>query len=394
MIFRWFLSSTVRNAVEMKKHVRKLLRAQSDLLSEDRRSQIQESMDQLAATLKSGESHEKIESATQDLQKIASANLIPYPHAGIRENIEVFLVAVAIAMGVRTFFLQPFKIPTGSMQPTLYGITDENLLVEDPDAEIPGFFKKTYLSWFKGTSYYHVQAKESGVLNEMDERPTQIFPLISKYRFRIGSSWHTVWFPSDENFARRAGLRPGEYYEKGEDVIKLKVRSGDHLFVDRFTYNFRKPKRGEIIVFETQGIPMLKQDTFYIKRLVGLGGEEMQMGDDQHVSINGKRLDASVPHFENVYTFDKEWKPDSYFGHANMQVVRDHRVRTSMENFKYFPNKDHVFKVRENHFVVLGDNTMNSFDSRGWGDFPQEKVIGQSFFVYWPISERFGWSHR
>lgn len=120
----------------------------------------------------------------------------------------------------------------------------------------------------------------------------------------------------------------------------------------------------------------------------------MQMGEDQHVSINGERLDASVPHFENVYTFDKEWKPDSYFGHANMQIVRDHRIRTSMDNFKYFPNKDHVFKVRENHLVVLGDNTMNSFDSRGWGDFPQEKVIGQSFFVYWPISERFGWSHR
>ncbi len=393
MIFRWFLSSTVRNAVEMKKHVRKLVRAQSDLLTPERKEKIQTAINNLSDALREDSDKEKIEAATQELQNVASENLIPYPSPGIRENIEVFLVAVAVAMGVRTFFLQPFKIPTGSMQPTLYGITHESYL-DEPETEFPGFFKQRYLSWVKGISHYHVQAKESGVLNQLDEKPVQVFPLISKYRFRIGDSWHTVWFPSDENFAQRAGLRPGEYYEKGEDVIKLKVKSGDHLFVDRLIYNFRKPKRGEIIVFETQGIPKLKQDTFYIKRLVGLGEEELQIGDDQHLLVNGRRLDASVPHFENVYTFDRDWRPESYFGHANMKVVQDNRVRTSMDNFKYFPNGEHVFKVRKDHYVVLGDNTLNSFDSRGWGDFPQEKVIGKSFFVYWPISDRFGWSHR
>jgi type IV secretory pathway protease TraF len=42
----------------------------------------------------------------------------------------------------------------------------------------------------------------------------------------------------------------------------------------------------------------------------------------------------------------------------------------------------------------MGDNTMNSFDSRGWGAFPATNVIGKSFFVYWPITDRFGWGHR
>ncbi len=53
------------------------------------------------------------------LEKAANKWLKPYPNATIRENVEVLLVALAVAMGIRTFFLQPFKIPTGSMQPTL-----------------------------------------------------------------------------------------------------------------------------------------------------------------------------------------------------------------------------------------------------------------------------------
>jgi signal peptidase I len=42
----------------------------------------------------------------------------------------------------------------------------------------------------------------------------------------------------------------------------------------------------------------------------------------------------------------------------------------------------------------MGDNTMNSLDSRYWGDFPATCVIGKSFFVYWPITSRFGWGNQ
>jgi signal peptidase I len=42
----------------------------------------------------------------------------------------------------------------------------------------------------------------------------------------------------------------------------------------------------------------------------------------------------------------------------------------------------------------MGDNTMNSSDSRFWGDFPGRQVIGKSFFVYWPITKRFGWGNQ
>jgi signal peptidase I len=166
-------------------------------------------------------------------------------------------------------------------------------------------------------------------------------------------------------------------------IISVKVTSGDRLFVDRFTYNFRRPQRGEIIIFETNGIDKIQQGTHYIKRLIGLSGETLRIGDDRHVVADNVRLDASTPHFENVYGIDPEGKPaeDRYSGHVN-------------NIGKIFTDGKSEFRVRPGHYFVMGDNTMNSLDSRFWGDFAQEKVVGKCFFVFWPISSRFGWGVR
>ncbi|MEI7732340.1 MAG: signal peptidase I [Verrucomicrobiota bacterium] len=392
---RWFFSKTLRQAVDMRRHVHKLMRAQCDILSPQAIEVIEQACRELYQVTETASDQKKLLEGMATLEKVANQWLKPYPHAGYRENIEVFLVAIAVAMGIRTFFLQPFKIPTGSMQPTLYGITEEDLR-NKPDVTVPSGFQAFVDSWFKGTSYFHIVAKADGELKGVSA-PIKLLLFNLKQIIYIGDESYTVWFPPD-NFPVRAGLADKQAngmliphtFKAGEDIVKVKVISGDHLFVDRVSFNFRHPERGDIIVFETKGISMLPQNQFYIKRMVAKGNEEVKIGNDQHLRINGKRLDAGTPGFENVYTFGKEYREGRYFGHVNAEMAYKIGKNIPARNF---PDEQATYVVPKNSYLAMGDNTMNSWDSRDWGYVPRDNVIGKSFFVYWPFGERFGWSH-
>src|SRR5690606_16987788 len=67
-----------------------------------------------------------VEQAAGVITEAIRAVLPPHRSPRIRENLEIIVVAIAVAMAFRTFFIQPFRIPTGSMQPTLFGITYES----------------------------------------------------------------------------------------------------------------------------------------------------------------------------------------------------------------------------------------------------------------------------
>ena len=388
MMLQWFLSRTVRQLTAMRKHVQKLLNHQRDILSPQAIEGVESAMASCQMAVAGNSDKAALEKQMDNLEKAANKWLKPYPNAAWRENVEVLLVALAVAMGIRTFFLQPFKIPTGSMQPTLYGVTSQNLLNE-PNCKIPTGLTRVR-EWFAGTSYIHLVAENDGPV-EMIDRPFRILIFNIWQKLVAGGKTYVMWFPPDYgappagSLEGRAGLRFDQSFHKGEDIIKLRVNAGDHLFVDRIMYNFRPPTRGEIIVFETKGIDSLPQDQFYIKRLVALGGDRVQLGDDRHLIMSGKRLDASTPHFENVYSFNPKDPPrDSHYsGHVNFPYLAP-----------YFQGKPDGITLPADRYMVMGDNTMNSLDSRAWGDFPATNVIGKSFFVYWPRTDRFGWGNR
>ncbi|HSU53032.1 MAG TPA: signal peptidase I [Candidatus Dormibacteraeota bacterium] len=398
-----FFSKTARHANAMRKHVQKLLDHQRDILAPQAVEAVTTALVSLKKALTERAPAEALEKEMDNLEKVADKWLKPYPNAAWRENVEVLLVALAVAMGIRTFILQPFKIPTGSMQPTLFGVTSANLLL-DPDSKIPGGLAAVR-EWFEGVSYIHKKAKVDGTLETIDP-PFKILIFNIWQTFSQGGKSYIIWFPPDygsQKLEDRAGIRPGMYFHNGDDIVKLKVNAGDHLFVDRVSYNFRSPDRGEIIVFETKGIPEenrmrfgIPGDQFYIKRLVALNGEHVSIGNDRHLRINGQRLDAATPHFEKVYSFNPKEPPrdSQYSGHVNDVVVHQYYPNAMINLAPLFPDESTVYNVGSDRYMVMGDNTMNSLDSRSWGDFPSQSVIGKSFFVYWPLSDRFGWGYH
>jgi signal peptidase I len=387
MKLRWFLSGTVRQAADMCKHVEKLINSQRDILSAQAIDAMASFTRQMRAAIESGADDATLRKRMEELEKAAAKWIKPYPNADWRENIEVFLVAIVVAMAIRTFFLQPFKIPTGSMQPTLYGVTEKDLRF-DPAFKMPGLLERIYDVAVHGTIYHRIIAPEDGQVVHVDPLQHTFFinkqTLWVRYEGQSEGVPITVWFGPDEHLEHWAGLDMQAAFRKGEPIICFEETTGDHLFVDRFTYNFRHPDRGEIIVFRTKGIEGIKdQDQFYIKRLIGLPGETISIGEDRHVRIDGRRLDASTPHFENLYGFDPNAPPrdSQYSGHV---LERGSNLKTPEDEIH----------VPDRSFVVFGDNTVNSLDSRYWDWLPQQNVIGKAFFIYWPISDRFGWGQR
>lgn len=412
MLARWFTSRRFRRAVEVRKHVWKIRCFQKDELSPQAVAGVDEAIRSFDAVLRSRPTNAQIADGLAALETSAQRWLRPYANAALRENIEVFLVAIGVAMAIRTFFLQPFKIPTGSMQPTLFGVHFEDLS-NDPDATVPGFFGRVYAALVRGDFYHEVIAEADGEVLRLERHrslPSDSLAFVNYQdvvlRYTEGGRTYDkterVWFsPVDGHNGDLEGLRGvigndqifrpfvvGSRFKKGDVLLRLRDAAGDHLFVDRVTYNFRPPRRGEIIVFETQGIRGPEQGQFFIKRLVALGNDRVRIGDDRHLIINGQRLDETTPHFEEVYGRAGEPKESEYSGHVNGTVARAMRKEPMLAS--YFPNQQSEYTVRPNHYMVMGDNTLNSYDSRGWGDFPQTNVVGRYCFVWWPFTSRWG----
>src|SRR5437773_4288705 len=161
MILRWFLSKKVRQAVDMCRQVRRIIHAQRDLLRPEEIQEISKAARELRDAIAAGEKLDGIEKWMKNLEKVANENLKPYPSASIRENVEVLLVTGAVVLALRTFFFQPMAIPSGSAQPTLWGITSEDLRGK-PDVKIPRGLDRLLQSCWSGAHYFHAVAKTDG----------------------------------------------------------------------------------------------------------------------------------------------------------------------------------------------------------------------------------------
>lgn len=131
--------------------------------------------------------------------------------------------------------------------------------------------------------------------------------------------------------------------------MQPQFHNGEYLIIDELTYRTREPKRGDVIVFR------YPKDTsqFYIKRIIGLPGETVQVKDEK----------------VEIFNEENPWGlllDEPYL--RNGDVTRG----------------DIYVKVEPGHYFVLGDNRQASSDSRMWGTVEKKYIIGKVWLRAWP----------
>ncbi len=198
--------------------------------------------------------------------------------------------------------------------------------------------------------------------------PLAVLAFVLLYRRQIAEEWHqfctnrTVWFHDKWKnwgepflvaailaFAIRTFLLGP--YKIPTGSMKPTFMEGDRIFVDKISYRFHAPKRGDIIVFK---YPLDKKKDF-VKRLAGLPGDQIKI-DHGKLMINGEVMD-DAPFAEHYYYNRNDWQ----FGKENQ-----------------------VITVPDGSYFALGDNSAQSSDSRYWGFVPDKNMVGRAFFIWWP----------
>lgn len=132
--------------------------------------------------------------------------------------------------------------------------------------------------------------------------------------------------------------------------METTLQDGDNLIVDKISYRFRDPKRYDIIVFPYK----YEEDTYYIKRIIGMPGETVQIKADGYVYINGRRL-----------------KSDIY----GRELIKD--PQTAAE----------PVTLGDDEYFVMGDNRNHSMDSRdpSVGVLARSDLIGRAWIRIYPF---------
>ncbi len=132
---------------------------------------------------------------------------------------------------------------------------------------------------------------------------------------------------------------------------------GEYILTDKISYRFAKPQRGDVIIFQAPTDP----EVDFIKRIIGLPGEQVKITDGKIVIYNAEH--------KNGFTLNE---PYSILGPTSGGKDAPQNTEVSIPNDQYF---------------VLGDNRVESFDSRSWGMLPKNKIIGKAWLRYWPINK-------
>ena len=392
-----FRPAYLKNSKLLHKGVIKFLRYKVDILTDAQRNEIQAANAGLLEAIR-GRDRDACEHAARKINAACEA-AVPMPrHPSLRENVEVLFVAIVIALGIRTYFLQPFSIPTGSMQPTLNGIiaTRVDDWGQGDNPKKPGFLGRVFDVVFAGRTYIDVTAPKDGQLrreNFITERKFLFFestfvhledgtrikiPAPRKHAIEHLGLGESLGFRARrDNSGNMVLSSPSRQISKGQVLARGYLTTGDKVLVDKCSYHFRKARRDEVFVFNTRDIHGIENRSdfdprfgsqHYIKRLTAVPGDSFRI-DPPNLYINGEP--ASGPGSRKVIGGKNGY--DGY--HLSLEPS------SARFNEGTLP---------EDGYLAMGDNSGHSYDSRGWGPVPEQNLVGPAFAVYWPFAHHFG----
>jgi signal peptidase I len=360
-----------------------------------------------------------------------------YPKTSLVENVEFFLVAAIVILGIRTYFVQPFKIPTNSMWPTYYGMTAENF---PPGGSAPGPAAQVLRFLAYGAQRRTMVAPRDGEVTVPIFRSADGKRITVAYTKKAGRKWLVMptqvkeytfyvdgvatslqvpvdfgetefddmalgaFFPTHEaleaqidretqagrveevsqkadestdHFYLALRVPMGKRVRAGEPIMRFDVLAGDQLFVDRVSYQFMRPKVGQGFVFRTDHIPDIERnfgDQYFVKRLIGVPGDSIELREPM-ILRNGSPITGSRAFDLNA------GRVAPYRGYFN----------ATHDDSRYgmlFPGD--TITVPAHGYLALGDNSHDSFDGRFWGYVPEKDVVGRPLFIYYPFTKRWG----
>ncbi len=370
---------------KLKIHAKHTLLVDDDILSDEQKKVLLE----IKAAPENCDlnSLEAMKKAVDDCNSSYKRILPPAKYAWIREYLDILAVAVAVAFGIRGLFLQPFKIPTSSMQPTLFGI---HYIAKDGQVNpLLGKISAPLDYLLFSCERAKLKIKKGGMLG-MDStygifRPSTRYGVFPYTLFSIGGVNYSLPGAVSKVIEYTGLVDDGFNYKAGQELCNGWLSSGDHLFVDRFSHLLLGLNRGDIVVFNTEkiyynGRALAKKGYYYIKRLIGLPGDTLKIIHNMvYVRPQGetefKAITEFSPKFKKIYS-----SKGGYHGHLNVVLEND--------------LSGTGFKVPADSYFMMGDNSRNSLDSRYWGTVPRKNIVGKALFIFWPLSRRWGPTDR
>lgn len=411
-----FTSKWKKEAKHLYKGAKKFIHYKRDLLALDRIKEIESRRLDLIVALKSNNKEATAEAGKQLQTCCDQALPRKIAHDALAENVEVLFVAIVVALGLRAYYLQPFRIPTGSMRPTLNGIIGH---LEDKD-KWPALPVRLAQEVTHGRSYLSVVNQQEGdrIVN-IEQKPQAHFFTRTIFTFASGRtenvSGSTTAVAEVINKAGFEQLIQGPLSDDANSrfqqivnvplpanfkVAEGYIETGDLVLVDKFSYHFRQPQAGEVFVFDTRDIEQIHQEakenntaagSHYIKRLIATPGHKVEL-------IGGT---PSIRAYQNPVTKEILREPIShqalvYIDGEKMKAPGVLRVESAENGFggylatnRLAPGRavtlDDKPSTGKSEYWAQGDNSYNSSDSRMWGTVKEYNVVGPAFIALWPF---------